>query len=358
LNLRLVDHDGFVCRTRKQRVVPAGEAGQEPSPQPSETVMTPATTRPMSPYEWLLLLLLSMLWGGSFFFNEIAVQALPPLTLVLCRASLAAAVLQLVVRLRGHRLPGGRRAWAAFAVMGLLNNVVPFSLIVWSQTHIASGLASILNATTPLWTVVLAHLFTRDERMRANKLAGVLLGFLGVVVMIGPDALAGLGTGVLAQLAMLVATFSYGSSSIFGRRFKELDPLVAAAGQLTATTFMMLPLSLLIERPWQLAAPGAAAWAAVACLALLSTALAYVLFFRILGRAGATNVQLVTFLIPITALLLGTLILGERLEPRHFFGMALIGLDLAAIDGRLQRLLPRRGGRASPSPARQLPRRP
>jgi drug/metabolite transporter (DMT)-like permease len=305
--------------------------------------MPPLAARTMSPSEWLLLLLLSLLWGGSFFFNEIALRELSPLTLVLCRVALAAAALQLVLRLRGQRLPDGRRWWPAFAVMGLLNNVVPFSLIVWGQTHIASGLASILNATTPLWTVLLAHFLTRDERLRSNRLAGVVAGFLGVTVMIGPDALGGLGSHVLAQLAILTAAFAYGCSSVFGRRFRELDPLVTAAGQLTATTAMMLPLSLLVDRPWQLAALSPATWAAVASLALLSTALAYVLFFRILGRAGATNVQLVTFLIPPSALLLGTLLLDERLEPRHWAGMALIGLGLAAIDGRLWRRL-RPGG--------------
>jgi drug/metabolite transporter (DMT)-like permease len=297
--------------------------------------MIPAAARPMSPLEWLLLLFLSLLWGGSFSFIKIAVAELPPFTLVLCRVALAALALQLVVRASGRRMPGSHRAWAAFAVMGLLNNVVPFSLIGWSQTHIASGLASILNATTPLWTVVLAHFLTRDERMQAGKLTGVAVGFLGVAVMIGPQALAGLGTGVLAQLAILVATLSYACSSVFGRRLRDLNPLVAAAGQLAATTAMMLPLALVFDRPWQLAAPGPATWAAVVALALLSTALAYVLFFRILGQAGATNVQLVTFLIPVTALLLGTLLLGERLELRHYLGMVLIGVGLAAIDGRL-----------------------
>lgn len=301
--------------------------------------MTPAAARPMSPLEWLLLLALSLLWGGSFLFNELALRGLPPFTLVLCRAALAAMTLGLVLRARGLRLPQDERWWPAFAVMSLFNNVVPFSLIVWGQTRIGGGLASVLNATTPLWTVLLAHAFTADEKLRPNRLAGVAVGFLGVAVIIGPDALTGLGDDALAQLAVVAAAFSYGCSGVFGRRFRTLDPLVTATGQLTATTAMMLPLALAFDRPWQLAAPPVEAWLAVLALALLSTALAYALFFRILAGAGATNAQLVTFLIPPSALLLGTLFLGERLEPRDLLGMALIGLGLAAIDGRLWKRL-------------------
>lgn len=295
------------------------------------------TARPMQAPEWLQLGLLSILWGASFFFVELGLRELPPLTLVLVRLGLAAMALLLVARFSRRRLPREGRVWGTLLVMALLNNVLPFSLIGWGQTAIAGGLASILNATTPLWTVLLAHVLTRDEKMRPHKLVGVLIGFAGVVAMIGPAALGGLGVGVLAQLAVLLAAFSYACSSIVGRRFRGMDPLAIATGQLTLATVLMLPLAGLVETPWRLAMPGPTTWAAMTGLALLSTAFAYILFFRVLGRAGATNVQLVTFLVPVSALALNVALLGERLLPQHLIGMALIGAGLAAIDGRLLR---------------------
>lgn len=294
----------------------------------------PKTFRTMGALEWVLLVVLSVLWGGSFFFAEVALYELRPLTLVLGRVGFAAVVLIILAYATGHRMPGNARPWGAFFVMGGLNNLIPFSLIFWGQTYIASGLASILNATTPLFTVVLAHFLTSDEKMTANRLGGVVLGILGVTVMIGPEALEGLGLHLLAQFAVLGAAVSYAFAAIFGRRFKGTAPLVVAAGQVTATTVMMCPVALIIEQPWALPAPGLITWGAVAGLGLLSTALAYVIYFRILATAGATNLLLVTFLIPVSAILLGTTILGERLDAGQFYGMAIIGFGLAAIDGR------------------------
>lgn len=286
--------------------------------------------------EWGLLLVLSVLWGGSFFFVGVAVDGLTPLTIVALRVALAAVTLNLVVVFVGLRMPTDRRTWAAFFGMGLLNNLIPFSLIVWGQTHIASGLASILNATTPLFTVIVAHVVTADERLTAGRTMGAIIGFAGVVVMIGPEALGGLGTNVVAQLAVLGASLSYAFAGIFGRRFKRLGvaPMLTATGQVSASAVMLVPLALAVEQPWTLAAPSAEVWGAIVGLALLSTALAYILYFRILETAGATNVLLVTFLVPVSAILLGATILGERLAAEHFAGMALIGLGLAAIDGR------------------------
>jgi len=299
--------------------------------------------RTMTAAEWAMLLTLSVLWGGSFFFVGIAVKELPPLTIVVLRVGLAAAMLGLVLRLIGLRLPRERSAWIAFFGMGLLNNAIPFCLIVWGQTHIASGLAAILNATTPLFTVVVAHVLTDDERMTGNRLAGVLIGMMGVAVTIGPGALGGLGADVLAQLAVLAAALSYAFAGVFGRRFRELGivPMAAATGQVMASTIMLLPLALLVDRPWTLPMPSAETWAAIFGTAALSTALGYILYFRILATAGATNLLLVTFLIPVSAIMLGALVLGERLSPLHFLGMALIGAGLAAIDGRLLRLVRR-----------------
>ena len=300
-------------------------------------------SRTMGPAQWTTLIILSILWGGAFFFVGVAVTALPPFTIVLLRVALAALALHIFLLATGKPVPFDARLWAAFLVMGLINNVVPFSLLTWGQTQIASGLASILNATTPIFTVVVAHFLTSDEKMTGGRLAGVLIGFGGVAVMIGPAALAGLGANLLAQLACLGATLSYAFAGAFGRRFARMgvSPVQTAAGQVTASALILLPLSMAVDRPWTLPAPGLEAMAAVVALALLSTAVAYILFFRLLASAGATNIMLVTFLVPVSAILLGATILGERLDPEHFAGMALIGLGLAAIDGRPARMLGR-----------------
>lgn len=297
--------------------------------------------RSMTAGEWGLLIALSLLWGGSFLFNGILVRELPTLTIVTARVGLAALVLWTVVRLAGHAVPRDREVWLAFLGMGVLNNILPFSLIVWGQTHIASGLASILNATTPLFAVIAAHFLTTDEKMTGGRLVGVLVGFLGVALMIGPSVLSDLGANLLAQLAVLGGAVSYSIAGIFGRRFRRmgLPPLLPAAGQVTASAVLMLPVALIVDRPWMLAMPSAQAWMALFGLAVLATALAYVIFFRILATAGATNLMLVTFLIPVSAILLGALVLGEVLAPKHFAGMALIAVGLAAIDGRLLRLI-------------------
>lgn len=289
--------------------------------------------------EWVMLLALAMLWGSSFFFNGVAVRELPSFTFVWLRVACAAVTLLVVLRLLGQRMPMHGRVWPAFFGMGLLNNVLPFVLIVWGQHRIASGLASILNATTPLFTVLVAHALTPDEKLTPLKGAGVVVGFVGAAVMIGPDAFGGLGSGVLAQLACLAAALSYSFAGIFGRRFKRMgiSPLATATGQVSASTVLLLPIMLLVDCPWTLAMPHVTTWGAVLGVGLLSTALGYVLYFRILAVAGATNLLLVTFLIPVSAILLGALVLGELLLPRHFLGMPLIGLGLMLIDGRLPR---------------------
>ncbi|MGN7880492.1 DMT family transporter [Ensifer sp. 22460] len=297
----------------------------------------------MGAQEWGMLIMLSLLWGGSFFFIGIAVKALPPFTIVALRISLAAVALLVFLRLAGLSMPRDPRVWLAFFGMGLLNNLIPFSLIVWGQTHIASGLASILNATTPLFGVIVAHLLTDDEKLTVNRFAGVVVGFLGVAMMIGPAALGGLGSNLVAQLAVLGAALSYSLAGVFARRFKRMGvaPIVTATGQVSAASIMLVPLSLLVDHPWTLTMPDLDVWAAIVGIALVSTALAYVLFFRILETAGVTNLMLVTFLIPVSAILLGAMFLGETLEPKHFLGMTLIAAGLAAIDGRLLRLFSR-----------------
>jgi drug/metabolite transporter (DMT)-like permease len=295
----------------------------------------------MSAADWLLLVVLSLLWGGSFFFAKVAVEDLPPLTLALGRVAIAAVILAVLARVMGESLVPIARAWPTFAVLGILNCAIPFSLIFWGQTYIPSGLASILNATTPIFTVLVAHLATRDEKLNAAKLVGIAVGFLGVAVMLGPDVLVEIGISIWGQLACLVAALSYALAGVYGRRLSHHPPALVAAGQLSAATIVLAPLAVLIDQPWTLPKPSLTALGALLALAVLSTALAYVIYFRVLARAGATNLLLVTFLIPVSAILLGTIVLGERLAPHHYAGMALIALGLAAIDGRPVRMLVR-----------------
>jgi drug/metabolite transporter (DMT)-like permease len=295
--------------------------------------------------DWLVLLALALIWGGAFLFIGIAVRHVAPLTYVWLRLTIAAAGLWLFVAYRRQPIALPRDVWGSILLLALLNNALPFALFGWGQTHIASGLASILNATTPIWGVVVAHFLTHDERMTPRKIAGVLLGFVGVATMIGPSLLSSLGTGALAQLACVVASLSYALAAVWAKRFKRLgiSPVSVTTGQLTAGAIMILPLALLVDRPWTQAPPPLAAWAAIAALALLCTAFGYVLYFRLIGRAGATNALLTTLLVPPVAILLGWLFLGEQLAGQDFAGLALIALGLAAIDGRLLSLLaPRR----------------
>ncbi|TDQ83348.1 threonine/homoserine efflux transporter RhtA [Dongia mobilis] len=293
----------------------------------------------MAAEDWLLLVILSALWGGSFLFAKIAVAELPPLTLAWCRVALSAMLLLPLLRLAGIALPRDAAFWRDIAMMGLFNNAIPFSLIFWGQQGIGAGLAAILNAMTPVFTVLVAHAFTADERLGWWKLLGVALGVAGVVLMMGYGVLAGLGHHLAAEFAVLGAAFSYGIAGVFGRRFKARPPMTVAAGQLSASScWLALPV-LWLDRPWQLDLPGRETILAVLALAALSTALAYVIFFRILRRAGATNLSLVTLLIPASAILLGWAVLGENVAAHHLAGIGLIALGLVAIDGRLPRLI-------------------
>jgi drug/metabolite transporter (DMT)-like permease len=315
-------------------------------------MMQASVQKTMTASDWALLAVLSIVWGGSFLFVGVAVRELPPLTIVALRVVTAASALLLILKLMGVDLPRTRQVWEAFLGMSILNNVIPFTLIVWGQSHIASGLASILNATTPLFTVIVAHYLTVDERLTGQRLAGVIVGFVGVAVMIGTAAFVSLDASVLAQLAILGAALSYGFSGVFGRRFKTMGipPLATAAGQVTVSSAILLPTALIVDRPWTLAMPSTGAILSLAALGLVSTAFAYLIFFRLLARAGATNVGLVTFLIPVSAILLGVLVLGETLAMRHVAGMALIGAGLILIDGRVLSALNARFSVKEPAP--------
>jgi drug/metabolite transporter (DMT)-like permease len=298
---------------------------------------TPVIRSQMNRSDWLILGILAAIWGGAFLFIGIAVKNVPPLTYVWLRLTIAAVAMWTYLKVRGHSLGLPKQVWGAILLLALLNNALPFTLFGWGQTHIASGLASILNATTPIWGVVVAHFLTHDERMSPRKLAGVLLGFGGVATMIGPSLLSDIGTNALAQLACVTASLSYALAAVWARRFRRIgvSPLSVTTGQLTAGAIVMLPLSLFIDQPWTRAFPPLGTWAAITALALFCTAFGYVLYFRLIDRAGATNALLVTLLVPPVAIVLGALFLSETLAPQDFAGLALIALGLAAIDGRL-----------------------
>jgi len=291
----------------------------------------------MGTTEWLLLLALSILWGGSYFFVEIALEELSPLLIVTVRVVLATLVLWVIILAARWRLPGSARTWLALLGMGVLNNVIPFLLIVWGQQEVASGLAAILNAATPIFTVLLAGLFLHDERTTPGKLLGAFLGLVGVVILIGPSALEGMGANVIAQLAILGAALSYAFAGIYARRFLRtgINPMVAAGGQLLASSVVLVVLALVFDSPGAILSTSSSVWAAIVTMAVFSTSLAYFIYFRLIATAGATNALLVTLLIPVTAILLGAAFLEERLNLEHFLGMAVVAAALSIIDGRL-----------------------
>ncbi len=313
-------------------------------------VKTGSAPNRMTIATWGLLALLGLIWGGSFFFARVAIPYVPPFTLVFLRVALAALALHLYVFGR-HDIYGELRSrWRQFLLLGLLNNAIPHTFIFLGQTEIGAGLAAILNATTPVWTVLIANALTQDEKLSSAKIAGCLLGLVGTVVLIGPSALPGLfetGAAAIPLWALafpVIAAISYGFAGTYGKRFRGLAAPVTAAGQLTASTLIMLPVSLIVDTPWHLPLPPTSAILAVLALALISTAYGYILYFRIMTLAGATNASLVTLLVPPSAILLGFLFLGETLETTDVAGMLLIAAGLLVLDGRL---LTRRNGNSN-----------
>lgn len=299
--------------------------------------MTPQKSIP--PRAWAELLLLATIWGGSFISNRLALNEVPVLTTVAFRVAGACILLWVYVRLRRLPVPRSPRIWLAFLAMGLLNNALPFTLITWGQLTIPSGLAAIVNASTAIFGVLVAALAFRDERLTARRLTGVLLGFAGVAVAIGLHAFATLNLASLPQLALVSAAISYALAAVFARRMLGgLPPQVAAAGMLTGSSLLMLPTALWIDGPPVLT-HGAQVWGALGYLAIIATAGAYLLYYRVLGMAGAGNLSLVTLLTAPVAIVMGALILNESLPLRAYAGFALIALGLLIIDGRL---LPRK----------------
>lgn len=307
---------------------------------------------------WGLIAILSVLWGGAFFLIEIGLRGFPPSTLVFMRLALAVPPMWIAMRLLGERLPADARSWWLLTVVGTLNCALPFILFFWGQQYLDSGYASILNATTPIWGVIVAHFMTHDEKATPARLAGVAVGMAGIIVMVGPDASKGLSANLLAQIACLVSTLFYSFAAIYGRRLSQtrMTPIVVATGQTLTAALVMLPVVLIVDQPWALPAPGTDSILAGVTLALLSTALAYILYFRLIDRAGTSNATLVAFIMLVLAIILGIAFLDETLTPGQIAGATLIAAGLALLDGRLlarfQRPKPREAQHGAP---REIP---
>lgn len=287
---------------------------------------------------WILLLSLALLWGGSFIFVELALWDMPPLTIVALRVLLGAVMLHLVLRYKNLSFPFDLKSIMQFAMMGALNNAIPFTLIVWGQQTIDAGRASILNATVPFFTVVIAHFVFSDEKLNTTKLIGIIAGFIGVMVLAGPSALGTEEAGAtIGQLAVLGAAISYAFAAIFGRKLNRFEPLVAACGMLTASAVIMLPIAILVESA-ALVRPGLISVASVVALGVACTAVAYILYFSILTRAGSGNLSLVTFLIPPGAMLMGVLFLQETVSLNEILGLLFILIGMSFATGLHQRL--------------------
>ena len=288
----------------------------------------------ISPLAWVLLGLLGLSWGGSFLSIRISLNEIGFLTSVAHRTGWAMCLLWLYVWLRGIPIPRSREVWIGFLGMGLLNNAIPFSLMAWGQLTVESGLTSIFNAATAIFGVVLASLFFADETLSPRKLLGVIIGFCGVATAIGIQHLMSFDPRSLAQLAIVAGTISYAFAGIWARkRLSGLPPEVAAAGMLTGATIIMLPAAWIIEGPISLSLEPIT-WLAIGYFVMIATALAYLLYYRILALVGSGNLMLVTLLVPPIAIVLGAVVLGETLHPRAYLGFGLLTVGLFILDGR------------------------
>lgn len=285
---------------------------------------------------FIWLLILALLWGPSFLFVKVAVQDIPPLTLVAVRVSLATVMLYSILRAQGHSLPKFGSIWKHFAVMGFLYNAVPYVLLSWGQQYIDSAPAAILIGTTPLFTMILAHLFMANDRLTSTKTVGVIVGFGGLVVLLAPALLGGLQATIWGLLAAVVAAASYGGAIVYAqKKLRGLPPLVGPTAQLTMAAIYLLPLSFVVERPYTMSLPS---WSAIGSLLLLtvfSTALAFVIYYRAMEISSATTLSMVTYMIPIVATILGVIVLHERLGWNAYLGCVLVVLGVMVVNGAL-----------------------
>jgi len=290
----------------------------------------------MNARDWLRLLILSLVWGGTFLFVSLALRGTPGFTLVFLRVALAASAFWVFILASGRKMPRDRKLWGQFLISGLITNAVPFSLITWEQTQVEGGMAAVMNALTPCFVVVLAHFFTKDERASVRKAVGVLIGFLGAYVLLSPEIDGGVSTRGLGLIAGLTASLAHAAAGIYGKRLTGLSPMVAATGMLTGAALWLLPVSLIVDRPWETLQPNIVAAGAVGALGF-GTVIAYLLYYRILRSAGATNLMLATLLGPIWAHILGALVIGEAIYATSVAGMVIIIVGLSIMDGRILR---------------------
>lgn len=288
-----------------------------------------------------LLILLAAMWGPSFLFIKVAVGDIPPLTLVLGRVAIGAAFLMAVLVSQRRQLPRERRVWHALAFTALMQNALPWVLLSWGEQYIDSALASILNGTTPLFTIVLAHFLVEGDRLTASKVLGVVLGFAGLFLLILPSLTLGVRASTWGIIAITIASAAYGVAIVYGRKnLRGLPPLVAPTTQLLLATAYMLPIALLIDRPWSLPMPTPAALASLLALGVLGTGLAFIVYFRLLETADPTYLSMVTYVIPIFGVILGVLVLDERLTWHTLAGFALILLGVMVVNGLFANHLP------------------
>lgn len=286
---------------------------------------------------WMLLIILSILWGGSFFFSKIALKEFPIFSIVFLRVFFGGVILFVFALITKKKLPTDAKIWFSFLVMGLLNNVIPFSMIVSAQKYIDSGFASILNAATPFFTIIVAHFLTKDEKLTIRKIIGLIMGLSGVVILIGYNTIFSGANELIGAIAVVIAALSYAFAGVWGKRFKAygIDPVITATGQLLCSSIILLPIILIIDRPWNITMPSFPVCFSIFGIALFSTSLAYIIYFKVLSSSGATNVLLVTLLIPVSAIFLGVFILSEEFHNQYVYGILIIGMGLAIIDGRL-----------------------
>jgi drug/metabolite transporter (DMT)-like permease len=288
--------------------------------------------------ELALLLLLATLWGASYTFIKVGVATVPPVTFIAARTLIAGCLLLAILRLRGLSMPRDPQTWRRFLFQACMNSVLPFTLIAWAERSVEAGLAVILNSTTPIFTFLLTAAITRHEPVTARKLLGVLAGIAGTCLIIGVEALGGFGEALWAQLAVVAATIAYAGAAIFGRNFKGLDPM--AAGSMLSGAAILIPLSLVLDQPWTLS-PSASSLAALLGLAVFSTALAFVIFFRLIHTLGSVGTTSQAYLRVPIGVAIGAVFLGESLSPTAWIGLGLVIVGVAAmtIPARRQRIV-------------------
>ena len=288
---------------------------------------------------FLLLILLAALWGPSFLFIKVAVADIPPLTLVVGRVGIGAVLLYAFLRWQGRSLPRSPSIWKHVAFVAFFHNALPFVLFGWGEQYIDSAMASILNGTTPLFTIVLAHFFVADDRLTGAKVGGVLLGFGGLLLLIAPSLAAGLQVTTLGLLAVAFASACYGVAIVYTRNhMRGLPPLVAPTAQMIMATIYVLPFSLLLEQPFSLPAPSPASLGSLLALGVLGTAVAFIVYYRLMETADPSYVSMVTYVIPVIGVILGVVILSERLTWNAYAGCALILLGVVIVNGVFKEL--------------------